>query len=91
MRMSLDFGDTTEQPIKIFSGMGRENIDRGVAEKKKLCSNLVENCIEEISDASRRFNEIELIDDNNARFGGFLDEARNLLVLSGNSFHSIND
>jgi len=86
--MSLNLFDTGEQPIKIFSGIGRENIDRSVTEKKKIYSNLVKNSVDEISDASCRLNEIELIDDNNARFGGFLNEARNLLVLCGNPFDS---
>ena len=87
----LNFFDTCEQAIKIFSGMGGEYVNRGVAKKEEVSPNLIDNGVEKISDAAWGLNEVKLIDDDNAGLIGFLDESCNLLVLGGNSIYRIYD
>src|ERR1700751_2022504 len=71
--------------------MGGEDVNRGVAKKEEVCSNLIDDSLEKISDGARGLKQVKLIDDDHARLIGLLNEAGNLLVLGCNSVYCIYD
>src|SRR6476660_1716084 len=89
--MFLDPFNTSEKALEIFAGMSGDEVNRGVAEEKKVRSNLAEERIQKVTDPDGRLNQIDLVHDNDARFVILLDQPGDLLVLRGDPLHGVDD
>src|ERR1700733_5048740 len=89
--MLLDPFNASKKAFEILASQGRDEINRSITQEKKVGSNLVEESVQKIADSNGRFDQIDLVDDDDAGFVILLNQSGDLLVLGRDSFGCVDN